>query len=142
MVVSVPWCCKDALLRQVVTAQYVRKLLQGLRNQATSQLTLGAILCQLCQMELQKLQLAGTRIAMPPSLHKQLQEAGLLEKLLCTLQEVCLVSATTNMYNKSLQKMLNGAPFGGFCCKLKCLCPHLTHTSPVPQQLALHIHPG
>lgn len=64
-------------------------VMQAVKGQHTSQLSLGAIVCQLCQMEFQ---LAVTEMSQPSGFYKQLVEADIFEQLLKVLLEVCLVS--------------------------------------------------
>ena len=86
MVVSVPWQCK-------VFLQYgdanIGKLLLASRNQQTLAFTLGAVLCQLCQVELQ---LAASGSFMSTDLCKGLLAAHVFDELLCHVFEACAVS--------------------------------------------------
>ena len=89
MNVSVPQNCKTFLQSRHANVNYVRAVMQAIKAQHTSQLSLGAILCQLCLMEFQ---LGVDEMLQPSSLYKQLVEASIFEQLLKVVFDVCWVS--------------------------------------------------
>lgn len=89
MVVSVPWHCKDFLQLQRANVVYVGNLMQATRDRPTFAFALGAIICQLCQIELQ---LADSHTLKSSGFCKQLMDAHVFEELLCTVYQVCVVS--------------------------------------------------
>ena len=81
---SGPWHCKWFLQSKHANLHYMSRVVQAAEGQHTTQLSLGGMICQLCQMKLQ--------LAVTSSLYKQLVEADIFEQLLKVLLAVCMVS--------------------------------------------------
>lgn len=74
------------------------KLVQAVEGQHTTQLSLGGMVCQLCQMEFQ---LAVVDKTQSSGLYKQLVDADIFEQLLEVLLGVCVVRLHSSMLHCS-----------------------------------------
>ena len=102
---AVPSHCKVFLQSSIAEAGYILEALEG---QPTSQLSLGAIMCQLCQLCV-GFQLADTERTCTSRLYKQLVEAQIIEELLEVLLDVCLVSLHATLGCIAIQDTIQGA---------------------------------
>ena len=122
MSASGPWHCKWFLQSEYANVHCMERLVQAVEGHHTTQLILGAVVCQLCQMEFQLAVTGKSR----SGLYKQLVKAGIFEQLLKVLLGVCSVSlqilccASVNPIDPLLDMAVLGCAADADCTV--CLC--------------------